>query len=216
MPWRWNARTVLTWQPLPLPIGRPAFQRWAAQHLQALQTLLPLNAFCRALPTELLTEEVTDWLWDERLSEAFARYRQHSSAVAHGDAQLLEWDEALHAAAERPVMVGPLRAGPHPPILEQEKSSSGPDGWHRAAAPEVPSMHQTPRPLTGTMLGSYIEHRQCDRLLSFEFLAFAQQPAKRTLVDSAVGVARAESGKAFEAQVLSWLQQQGVPLIPHP
>jgi AAA domain-containing protein/PD-(D/E)XK nuclease superfamily protein len=63
------------------------------------------------------------------------------------------------------------------------------------------------------MLGSYIEHRQCDRLLSFECLPFAQQPAKRILVDSAVGVARAERGKAFEAQVLSWLQQRGAPLI---
>ena len=62
------------------------------------------------------------------------------------------------------------------------------------------------------MLGNYIQHRQCDRLLSFEFLPFAQQPAKRALVDSAVGAARAKSGRTFEDRVLIWLQQQGVLL----
>ena len=175
----------IDWQQLPLPIGRPAFRGWAAQHLQALQTLLPLNTFCRALPTKLLTEEVTHWLWDERLSEAFAQYRQRSSEVAHGDSQLLEWDEALHAAAERPIMVGPLRAGPQPPILVQEKARLGLTTGMGPLLPAVVPVHQTPRALTGTMLSTYIQHRQCDRLLSFEFLPFAQQPPKRALVDSA-------------------------------
>jgi len=109
-------------QQLPLPIGRQAFRRWAAQHLQALQALLPLNTFCRALPMALLVEEVTDWLWDERLSQAFAHYRERSSAVAHGDPRLLEWDDTLQAEAERPVTTTPLRAGPQPPILMQEKA----------------------------------------------------------------------------------------------
>jgi len=203
----------IDWQQLPLPIGHPAFQRWVAQHLQALQTLLPLNTFCRALPTELLVEEVTHWLWDERLSEAFAHYRQRSSAVAHGDPQLLEWDEALHEAAERPVMAGPLRPGPQPPILGEEKTRLGVTADGQPILPVISMAHQTPRSLTGTMLSHYIQHRQCDRLLSFEFLPFTQQPAKRALVDSAVGAARAESGKAFEARTLCWLQQQGVPLI---
>ena len=52
------------------------------------------------------------------------------------------------------------------------------------------------------MLSTYMQHRQCDRLLSFDFLPFAQQPPKRTLVDSAVGAARAGQGRAYEAQVL--------------
>jgi superfamily II DNA/RNA helicase len=202
----------IDWQQLPLPIGRPAFQRWVAQHLQALQTLLPLNAFCRALPVELLVEEVTHWLWDERLSQAFAHYRQHTSAVAHGDARLLEWDDAPHAEAERSVMAGPLRPGPQPPILVQEKARLGLPTGTGPLLPAVPPAHHTPRALTGTMFGTYIQHRQCDRLLSFELLPFAQQPAKRALVDSAVGAARAESGKAFEDRALIWLQQQGVPL----
>ena len=62
------------------------------------------------------------------------------------------------------------------------------------------------------MLSTYMQHHQCDRLLSFDFLPFAQQPPKRALVDSAIGAARAGQGRAYEARVLAWLQQQGVPL----
>ncbi len=200
-------------QQLPLPTNRQAVHRWAAQHLQALQTLLPLNAFCRALPMELLVEEVTHWLWDERLAQAFAHYRQRSSAVAHGDPRLLEWDDTLPIDAEPPVTTVPLRAGPQPPMLAQAKVRLGLTTDTGPLLPAVPQGHQRPRALTGTMLGNYIQHRQCDRLLSFDFLPFAQQPAKRALVDSTVGAARAESGRAFEDRALTWLQQQGAPLI---
>jgi superfamily II DNA/RNA helicase len=199
-------------QQLPLPISRQAFQRWAARHLQALQTLLPLNAFYRALPPALLLEEVTDWLWDERLSQAFAQYCQRSSAVAHGEPRSLEWDDTLHVEADRPITAEPLCAGPQPPILAREKARLGLTTGTGPLLPAVPPVHQTPRALTGTMLGNYIQHRQCDRLLSFDFLPFAQQPAKRALMDSAVGAMRAEGGRAFEDRALTWLQQRGVPL----
>ena len=99
-------------QALPLPIGREALRRWVTHHLRALQVLLPLNTFCQSLPIELLVEEVSDWLWDERLSQAFAHYRQRSSAVAHGDPRHLEWHDTPHAAAEQPMTAAPLRWGP--------------------------------------------------------------------------------------------------------
>jgi hypothetical protein len=35
------------------------------------------------------------------------------------------------------------------------------------------------------MLGSYFQHQQCARLLSFELLPFVVQPPKRSLVDRA-------------------------------
>jgi superfamily II DNA/RNA helicase len=199
-------------QPLPLPVGRAALRHWATHHLQALQARLPLNTFCQALPIELLAEEVTDWLWDERLSQAFAQYRQRSSAVAHGDPRHLEWNAMPHADAERSVTAAPLRWGPHPSVLAQERARMGLAAGTTPLLPQVPAVHQTARALTGTMLGSYIQHRQCDRRLSFDFLPFEQQPPKRALVDSAVGAARAGRGRAFEDQVLAWLQQQGVPL----
>ncbi len=199
-------------QQLPLPVGRQAFQRWTARHLHALQTLLPLNVFCRDLPTDLLVEEVTDWLWDERLSQAFAQYRQRSSAIAYGDPCHLEEDDTWQTDTEPPVAAGPLRAGPQPPLLLQEKARLGLTTGIGPVLPAVPPVHQTPRALTGTMLGNYIEHRQCNRRLSFDFLPAAQQPAQRVLSDSAVGAAHAERGKAFEDWTLTWLQQQGTPL----
>ncbi|HEY5869912.1 MAG TPA: hypothetical protein VI542_30825, partial [Candidatus Tectomicrobia bacterium] len=51
---------------------------------------------------------------------------------------------------------------------------------------------------------------------SFDCLPFAQQPPKRALVDSVIGAARAGQGRAYEARVLTWLQQQGVPLCRIP
>ena len=90
-------------QALPLPVGREAFTTWVAQHLQALQAFLPLNTFCQALPRTMLVAEITDWLWDERLSQAFARYRQLSCAIVQGDPRHLEWDET----SERPPSAPP-------------------------------------------------------------------------------------------------------------
>src|SRR5262245_31864393 len=120
-------------QPLPLPVDRTALAAWVAQHLQALQAFLPLNTFCQALPRTILVAEIMDWLWDERLSQAFARYRQLSCAIVQGDPRHLEWDETSEPATEgtagatasaQGVLALPpvtLRQGPHPSILEQEK-----------------------------------------------------------------------------------------------
>jgi Lhr-like helicase len=199
-------------QALPLPVGREALTTWVAQHLQALQAFLPLNTFCQALPRPMLVAEITDWLWDERLSQAFARYRQLSCAIVQGDPRHLEWDETTATATERTALPVALRQGPRPSILAQEKLRLGLSPGMPPQLPVVPARHQTPRALTGTMLSTYVQHRQCDRLLSFDFLPFAQQPPKRALVDSTIGAARAGQGRAYEARVLAWLQQQGVPL----
>jgi AAA domain len=203
-------------QVLPLPVGREAFTTWVSQHLQALQAFLPLNTFCLALPRPMLVAEITTWLWDERLSQAFARYRQLSCAIVQGDPRHLEWDEASEPATERPALPVALRQGPRPSILEQEKLRLGLSPGVPPQLPVVPARHQTPRALTGTMLSTYVQHRQCDRLLSFDFLSFAQQPPKRALVDSTIGAARAGQGRAYEARVLDWLQQQGAPLYRIP
>jgi Lhr-like helicase/predicted RecB family nuclease len=203
-------------QALPLPVGREAFTTWVAQHLQALQAFLPLNTFCQALPRTMLVAEITDWLWDERLSQVFARYRQLSCAIVQGDPRHLEWDETSESATERSALPVALRQGPRPSILEQEKLRLGLNPGMPPQLPVVPVMHQTPRALTGTMLSTYMQHHQCDRLLSFECLPFAQQPPKRTLVDSTIGAARAGQGRAYEARVLAWLPQQGAPLYRIP
>jgi replicative superfamily II helicase len=199
-------------QQLSLPIGREAFRRWASQHLKALQALLPLNAFCRVLPTTLLVEEVTDWLWDERLSQMFAQYRQRSSAIAHGDPRHLKWNGTRRTEVEPPAATAPVRWGPEPSILAREKARLGIVAGEAPLLPTVPPVHRAPRALTGTALGTYIQHQQCDRLLSFDLLPFGQQPPKRVLVDTAVGAAHAGRGMAFEERVLAWMEQQGARL----
>jgi len=203
-------------QPLPLPIDRGALQRWVAQHLRALRAFLPLNTFARPLPEVLLLEEITAWLWDERVAQAFTHYRQHASAILHGDPRLLEWDDPLNTTTALPDPATPLRQGPQPSLLDQAKSRLGLTAETPPWFSTVPVRHQTPRALTGTMLGTYMHHQQCDRLLSFDFLPFAQQPPKRALVDSATGALRAEQGQVYEANILTWLQQQGATLYHIP
>ena len=200
-------------QPLPLPVDRQALRRWASQHLRAVQALFAFNAFCRALPRELLVEEATDWLWDARLMHALARYRQQSSEIATGDPQCLEWEEP---AETQPAPTVLIRQGPQPSILTQEKARLGLTAASTPQLPAVPAIHRAPRALTGTMVGTYIQHQQCDRLLSFDLLPYAQQPPKRALVDSALGAARAGQGQTFEAGVLEWLAQQGSMLYHVP
>ena len=62
----------------------------------------------------MLVAEITDWLWDERLSQAFARYRQLSSAIVQGDPRHLEWDEIPERATERSASLWPCARGRAP------------------------------------------------------------------------------------------------------
>ena len=199
-------------QRLPLPVGREAFRRWAAQHLSAVQALLALNAFSRALPRELLIEEVSYFLWDERVSQAFATYRQRSSEIAHGDPRLLDWEAPVEPSQTESVMVF-VRQGPQPTLLEHEAIRLGLAPDTEPVIPPTPVYNTNPRALTGTMLGSYIQHQQCERLLSFELLPFNAQPPKRSLVDSPLGALRAERGQEFESWVVDYLEQHGAVLV---
>ena len=206
----------IDFQLLPLPLDRAALRRWASEHVRSLQALFEFNAFARALPREMLIDEATDLLWDERLLHAFTVYRRQSSEIATGDPQWLEWDAGGQDETAAEPVVTWIRQGPQPPILAQEKARLGLTADAPPALPAIPAVHQTPRALTGTMVGNYMQHQQCDRLLSFDLLPYAQQPPKRALVDQALGAMRAEQGRAFEAQVITGLEQQGVALYRVP
>ena len=145
----------------------------------------------------MLVAEITDWLWDERLSQAFARYRQLSSPSCRVTHATWSGTRRSRGPPSAPLSPVALRQGPRPSILEQEKLRLGLSAGMPPQLPEVPARHQTPRALTGTMLSTYMQHHQCDRLLSFDFLPFAQQPPKRALVDSPIGAARAGQGQSL-------------------
>jgi len=200
---------LIDWQPLPLPLHREGLRHWTAQHLKAMQALFAFNAFARALPRDLLIEEAADWLWDERLAAAFAIYRQRSSEIASGDPRHLQWDGPQDLQDVEPLAEFNHPAPPEPSILAQEKARLGISAETLPIWPAVPVINNKPRALTGTMVGSYMQHQQCDRLLSFDLLPYDQQPPKRALVDSALGAVRAGEGQAFERWVLAWLEQRG-------
>ncbi len=204
---------LIDWQPLPLPQNRAGLRQWTAQHLKAIQALFAFNAFARALPHHLLIEEAVDWLWDERLTAAFAIYRQRSSDIAEGDPRHLAWDGPPDPTDVAPPTEFHHPDPPEPSILAQEKARLGIAAETQPLLPAVPAINPKPRALTGTIVGSYIQHQQCDRLLSFDLLPYDQQPPKRALVDSALGAMRAGEGQAFEAWVLTWLQRRGERLF---
>ncbi len=206
---------LIDWQRLPLPRNRDAWRRWTAEHLKAIQALFEFSMFTRALPRDLLIDEASDWLWDERLIEAFAQYRQQSSDIAEGDPRHLEWEGPRETTEVEP-LPEVFHLGPKPSILAQEKTRLGIAVETSPMLPAVPVSHENPRALTGTMVGSYIQHQQCDRLLSFDLLPLAQQPPKRTLVDSVLGAVRANEGQAFETRVFGWLERLGARLIRVP
>ncbi len=203
---------LIDWQPLPLPLSRDALHHWTAHHLKAIQALFEFSMFTRALPRDLLVEEAANWLWDERLANTFAHYRQQSSDIAEGDPQHLEWRGLQDTEDDEPQPAFTYPDPPEPSILAREKVRLGISAEAQPIWPTVPVTNKNPRALTGTMVGSYMQHQQCDRLLSFDLLPYAQQPPKRALVDRALGAVRASEGQAFEARVLAWLEQLGARL----
>lgn len=207
---------LIDWQPLLLPLHRDALHRWTANHFKAIQALFEFSMFTRALPRDLLIEEAADWLWDERLADAFAHYRQQSSEIAEGDPRHLAWDGPQDSTDGDLLPEFTHPDPPEPSILAREKARLGITAQMQPILPAVPATHENPRALTGTMVGSYMQHQQCDRLLSFDLLPYAQQPPKRALVDSALGAMRAGEGQAFEARVLAWLEQLGARLLRVP
>lgn len=206
---------LIDWRQLPLPLSRDALLRWTAYHLKAIQAVFEFSMFTRALPRDLLIEEAADWLWDERLADAFAHYRQESSEIAEGDPRHLEWHGPQDVTDGEPLPEF-THPGPEPSILAREKAQLGIVAQTQPILPAVPLTNKKPRALTGTMVGSYMQHRQCDRLLSFDLLPYDQQPPKRALVDSALGAMRASGGQAFETRVLGWLEQLGARLLRVP
>ena len=199
----------IDFQRLSLPVDQAAFRDWAERHLPALQSLFPLNAFCAALPRRLLVEEVAGFLFDPRVAEAFALYRTESSEIVSGDPAVLDqpvFEEAAHA----PVYLD--TAIPDEPLLTWEKQRWGVGDKQGVSVP-LPDGPYRPRSLTGTMVGAYIRHQQCQRWLSFGFLPAEARPVLRTRVDTDMALLRTESGREHEARVLAYLQAEGDTLL---
>ncbi len=85
---------LVDFQQLQLPTNREAFYQWAANHKQALCAFFPLNEYASFLPIQWLIDELTDFLFDDRLAEAFSMYMKQTSDIVEGDPSVLEWNFA--------------------------------------------------------------------------------------------------------------------------
>ena len=191
---------------LHLPSDRMGFSRWAAQYLDRLSRLLPLNAFAAVLPPSLLVEEVTDFLFDRRLAEAFRRYLNQSSEIISGDPALLEWAPG-EAARGLPVLFETAPGSTS--LLEWEKDRWGRD---QNAVPAGVAVRHRPRALTGGMIGAYFRHQQCQRWLSINFIPPDQRSTDWHEGETALDALRMAQGRQHEERVLQYLENKGEAL----
>ncbi|GKT08957.1 DEAD/DEAH box helicase [Desulforhabdus sp. TSK] len=192
---------------LSLPGSQKDYEDWVRDHLRALLALIPLNSFSEALPTLLLVQELTDFLFDPRVADAFNRYLTHPSEIVSGDPAFLNLPQG-EELVRQPVI---LQTSLSPPLLVREKERWAVHGSRPPWALSPEARHH-PRPLTGTIVSEYMRHEQCQRRLSFHFLPPDLQPPRRVRADTDLESLRTERGLRHEAHVLDHLRRHGARL----
>lgn len=189
---------------LRLPTTRKTFLLWTRQHFKMLLAPFSLNHFCNTLPPALLMEELTDFLFDRRIAEAFIRYSEESSEIVSGDPGIFD----LHRREpklETHLVIEPASDAESLLTWEKQRRAS-----HRNVS--VPDAPHTSRPLTGTLIGEYFRHQQCERWFSFTCLPPDEQP-RSVRVDNELAMLRMERGRHYENAVLNDLIRQSEALI---
>jgi len=218
-----NCSHWIDFSKLNLPLDRDAFETWVKQHAKTLRALFSLNSFCTALPPALLIEELTDFIFDSRLAQAFTGYLHKSSEIVSGNLNTFESPTEKPRCQEVAFLDTPVSIES---MLAWEKQRWGIDLQKNdfiesvGANPRVRPMDDyaatvrpTLRPLTGTIIGEYFRHKQCNRWFSFNFLPPDQQPPRRTRVENELKMLRIEEGRQYEADVLEYLKGQSQALI---
>jgi len=113
------------------------------------------------LPGDMQVAEVGGFIFDGEVAEEFGRYLAQPSTIVDGDRSLLEIEEAA-SVEQGPVW---LDAAPEALFsLETERRR-----WAGRAVPLAPDGWY-PRALTGTLVGGYFHHQQCQRWLRLQFV----------------------------------------------
>ncbi|MDP2646351.1 MAG: DEAD/DEAH box helicase [Desulfobacterales bacterium] len=192
---------------LSLPVDRDGFRCWIVEHLRPLRTLLPLNDFAHALPDILLVQELAGFLYDSRVAERFRRLLASPAEIVSGDPACLEpGGEALQDPA--PAFLQASAVG----LLSGEKERWGVDGKSPAFALPAGARHIV-RTLTATMIGEYMQRRQCERWLSFHFLPAGMRPSNQAGKGAGLEAKRIQSGKRHEKRALAYLLESGARLF---
>ena len=200
-------------QKLNLPVTEKAFHTWVSTHFGVLRSLIPLSIFWRTLPKKQMVKEVVDFLFDQRVTDTFARYLKLGSDIVSGD--MADLCEPLPMADDESPRFE-MEAGAA--LLSHEKQTAKPPedspflfpGWQ---APSLDPDRAAARSLTATMISDYIFHGQCDRRFCLSYLGLAH-PVKEQ--EDVMALIR-EQGVQHEQAVLAALEQQGnQPAVPEP
>lgn len=208
---------------LNLPIGRRAFECFVARHFKVLASLVPVSLFWKTVPRALKVQELTDFLFDQRVSEAFARYGNSTSEVVSGD--------MAHLVAPVPVVEDDRAAPPTDiaagdPLLEKEKQKirevkMAPSGaWGLGGDPLAvlkpthPSHRpcldrENPAPLTATMVSEYFFHGQCQRRFCLKYLGLLPLTPR----GDGLGERIRQQGRCHEQAVLAQLGKKEGALV---
>lgn len=190
--------TRVCFEELSLPLKEDDVSTWITQHFKSVRAMFPLNAFCTTLPSDLLRRELADFILDHRLLGYFKKYAHGSSEIVSGDPKHLNVSSVVDEK-KKPQFVD--TTGRCQPFLLHEQ-----ERWATQPAPMLPKNNvYRIRPVTGTMMGEYFRHRQCNRWLCYHFLPPEDQPPKRPRIDDSFTTQRITRGIAFETQVINEL-----------
>jgi predicted RecB family nuclease len=229
----------ICFEKIPLPVKKEAFHIWVKKHFKVLQNLVPLSIFWKTLPLNLMVAEITDFLFDSRVAEAFAHYLGSTSDIVAGD--MADLDPVLPPAEIREKMVldidsspslleragirvrdtqrekaGPLERAVLTPEEGRAETIDAPGEGNGIAdifgmAPwQTPGLHRVrPLTLTATLVSDYFFHAQCQRRLCIKALDLPVWP-RETDPSRMLAVKR---GIRHEKAVLQQIQGQGIKLV---
>jgi len=203
----------ICFEKLDLPVDRHAFQIWVERHFKILSVLTPLNLFCKALPKSLVIEELTEFLFDRRIADAFKAYLGSSSNIVSGDKSGLLPGTGFQKSND-PVLIDII---PKYSLLQAARDTAGKYAGHQYTQffKDIPHKRpalETKAFLTATMVSQYFFYAQCKQRFC---LSFSGKKAIEPNQDSIKAKART-LGLIHEKQVLDHLKNQGYMVIAMP
>lgn len=194
---------LICFEELALPVTDDDFTAWISRRFKMMRPLFPLNAFCATLPAGLLCLELASFFRDDRLLDFFKLCKSKTSAIVKGDPENLNLPSA--ADGKKVMREIPSQAAS---LLASEKKR-----WLSGDLPvylrqNVASDYQ-PKAISGTIIGDYFRHQQCDRWFSLQFLRPEEQPFLASgKNDDVISALRQARGLEFEEKILSHLHRQ--------
>ncbi|MCI5126260.1 MAG: Lhr-like helicase, partial [Candidatus Electrothrix sp. AR5] len=185
---------------LSLPLQRDDFTAWVKRHFKAMRAMFPLNAFCTTLPSEILRQELVDYIFDQRLIAFFQQYKDGSSEIIQGDPRNLEFHPEKVEQQEHTFLE--IQGDS---LLSLEKERYGGDKDTFSIFVPGKDVRYRIRPLTGTMIGEYFRHHQCERQFCFSFLRPEDQPPQQNSADDEYANLRLARGLEFEQEIMAEL-----------